>query len=142
MTAPTAWFPIPGLLPLPSIITVGSWVTSSVLVTGLSVFTTFLGCSNPLSDFFPNAAPELLCLQHLLMVSMISSTGLLENSEDIYEVLVERKLIRGILQIELLSLALRRSGAFLQRVSPRFPHLSIHSFLRARRDVLAKIASR
>lgn len=76
------------------------------------------------------------------MVSMTSSTGLLENSEEIYEVLVERKLIRGILQIELLSLALGRSGAFLQRVSPCFPHLSIHSFLRASRDVLAKIASR
>lgn len=74
----------------------GSWVTFSVLVTGHSAFTTFLGCSYPSSDFFPNAAPELICLQHLLMVSMTSATGFLENSEEIYEVLVERKLIRGI----------------------------------------------
>lgn len=132
VTAPTAWFPIPGLLPLPSIVTVGSWVTSSVLVPGHSAFTTFLGGSYALSDFFPNAAPELICLQHLLMASMTSAPGFLENSEEIYEVLVERKLIRGILQIGLLSLALgSRSVVFLQQVSPRFPRLSIHSFLRA-----------
>lgn len=67
----------------------------------------FFSCFNPQPDFFPKPTPQLVCMQLLLIVSLSSSTGFLGDSgERICKVLVERKLIRDIMQIGFVSLAL------------------------------------